>query len=240
MWARVTLGKHPEPSFRLPPAMQLFSFLTGTKPPLIQRSIDWLGEMLETSERMFAAATGALLDNEPLRLDLGALDDEVNAHEGRVRRAVLEHMISDPRVETSFSLLLVSIVQDAERCGDLAKSIAKVAALASAPRMGRHVDALRPVRDRVRAAYPRARRAFLAGDAALARTVMDEHTRTKADVAAILQALASADDVSSNEATVLATSTRMIGRTSSHLSNIISAVALPFDQVRNAPTWTAE
>ena len=219
--------------------MQLFSFLTGAKPPLIQRSIDWLDEMLETAERMFAAATGLLLDNEALRLDLAALDDSVNENESRVRRAVLEHMVSDPRVETSFSLLLVSIVQDAERCGDLAKSIAKMAELADAPRMGDHVAALRPVRDRVLAAYPRARRAFLDGDAALARAVMEEHTQTKADVADLLRAFASTDRLSANGATVLATGTRMIGRTSSHLSNIISAVALPFDQVRNAPTWGA-
>ena len=66
---------------------------------------------------------------------------------------------------------------------------------------------------------------------------MDEHLQTKADVAAFLTSLAQADDTTVNEAVVLSVGSRMIGRTSSHLSNIISAVALPFDQVRNAPTW---
>jgi hypothetical protein len=69
---------------------------------------------------------------------------------------------------------------------------------------------------------------------------MEEHTQTKADIGAYLAELASADDLTSNEAVVLAISARMIGRTSSHLSNIISAVALPFDQVRNAPSWDSE
>jgi hypothetical protein len=36
---------------------------------------------------------------------------------------------------------------------------------------------------------------------------------------------------------VLAVSSRMIGRVSSHLSNIISSVAMPFDQIRRSPTW---
>lgn len=228
------------PSFPGPPfPVQLFSFLFGTKPPLIDRSLRRIGEMLDVSAQMFAASTGYLLDNEPVEVDLSELDDRVNEGEAFVRRAVLEHMVSDPKVETSFSLLLVSIVQDAERCGDLAKSLAKAAELATSPRMGDHVEALRPIRDRVRDMYPRTRRAFVEGDAAAARTVMEEHLQTKDDVAAFLATLA-ASDAPTNEAVVLSVGSRMIGRTSSHLSNIISAVALPFDQVRNAPTWDAD
>ena len=217
--------------------MNFFSFLTGSRPPLVDRALTNLGAMLDTSEAMFAAATNLLLDNEALHVDLSAMDETINEGEMAVRRAVLEHMVADPKVETAFSLLLVSIVQDAERCGDLAKSIAKVSDLAAAPRMGRHVDALRPIRDRVQATFPRVRRSFIVGDAGVGRTIMEEHDQTKSDVAAFLQDIASADDVTSNEAVVLAVGARMIGRTSSHLSNIVSAVALPFDQVRNSPTW---
>ena len=220
--------------------MQFFSFITGAKPPLIERSLRDLGAMLDTSAQMFEASTNCLLDNEPVTVDLSALDDVVNDHEQAIRRAVLEHIAVDSRAETSLSLLLVSIVQDAERCGDLAKSIAKASNLADAPRMGRHVEALRPVRDRVQGTFPRVREAFLRGDTRVARAVMVEHDRTKADVAGFLDELAAAGDVTPNLAVVLAVSSRMIGRVSSHLSNIISAVALPFDQVRNAPTWDTE
>ena len=220
--------------------MQFFSFITGAKPPLIERSLRDLGAMLDTSARMFEASTTCLLDNEPVTVDLSALDDEVNDHEQAIRRAVLEHIAVDSRAETSLSLLLVSIVQDAERCGDLAKSIAKASNLADAPRMGRHVEALRPIRDRVQETFPRVREAFIRGDARVARAVMVEHDQTKAEVADFLEGLAAADDVTPNLAVVLAVSSRMIGRVSSHLSNIISAVALPFDQVRNAPTWDTD
>ncbi len=220
--------------------MQFFSFLTGAKPPLIEKSLQRFGAMLDTSAEMFAAATDCLLDNQSIQVDLSALDEEINKGEQVIRRAVLEHIVSDPHVETSFSLLLVSIVQDAERCGDLAKSIAKASELAATPRMGRHVEALRPIRDRVQSAFPRTRRAFVDGDRQAARTVMEEHDRTKTDVADFLRELASDADMSPNAAVVLAVGSRMIGRTSSHLSNIISAVALPFDQVRNSPTWDTD
>ena len=217
--------------------MNLFNFLTGSRPPLVEQSMTDLGVMLDTADSMFAAATNSLLDNEPLHVDLSTQDDIINDREQTIRRSVLEHILADPRAELSLSLLLVSIVQDAERLGDLAKSIAKAADLASSPRMGRHVEALREIRDRVQSAFPRVRRSFIVGDAKVGRVVMDEHAQTKIDVGDFLQRLAEADDLTSNEAVVLSISARMIGRTSSHLSNIVSAVALPFDQVRNAPNW---
>ena len=219
--------------------MQFFRFLTGARPPLIDRAVRELASMLDTSADMFAAASGCLLDNEPLAVDLAALDGRVNDGEQAVRRAVLEHVVVAPQDETSFSLLLVSVVQDAERCGDLAKTLAKVSELADRPRMGPHVQALSAIRDRVQAAFPRARRAFVDGDAAEARALMDEHARTKAEVADLIRQLTSAPDLSPNASAVLAMSARIVGRVSSHLSNVISAVALPFDQVRNAPTWGA-
>ncbi len=217
--------------------MQLFSFLTGAKPPLITQSLRGLADMLDTASTMFAAATAVLLDNEALEMDLSALDAQINARERQIRRAVSDHVSADPRDQMALSLVLVSIVQDAERCGDLAKSLAKTADLSDHPRMGPHVEALRPIRDRVQQTFPRVRAAFLTSDTEAARAVMEENDRTKAETGAYLQRLAAAPDLSPNLAVVLAVGSRMIGRTGSHLSNIISSVALPYDQIRRSPTW---
>lgn len=214
--------------------MAFFSFLTGARPALIDLSVRQLLTMLDTASDMFGSATALLLDNEPLTLDLSERDQGINASESAIRRSVLEHVSVAPQEELSFSLILVSIVQEAERCGDLAKNIASVADLADAPRMGDHVEVLRVIRDRVADMFPRVRSAFERDDDTVARAVMDEHTQTKRDVADYLRRLASADDLTANQAVVLATSSRMIGRTSSHLSNIISGVALPFDELRNS------
>ena len=217
--------------------MKLFNFLSASRPPLVEQSLADLATMIERAERMFGAATSYLLDNEPLPFDLSEADNEINDLEQKIRRAVLEHMAVAPQDETSLTLLILSIVQDAERCGDLAKSIGKAAALADGPRMGPHVDALRPLRDRVLAAFAKARAGFESASADDARAVMEAHDTIKADGAAYLQALSTADDLTTNRAVVLAIASRMILRTSSHLSNIISTVALPFDQIRRSPTW---
>ena len=164
--------------------MNLFNFLTGSRPPLVEQSMTDLGVMLDTADSMFAAATNSLLDNEPLHVDLSTQDDIINEREQTIRRSVLEHILADPRAELSLSLLLVSIVQDAERLGDLAKSIAKAADLASSPRMGRHVEALREIRDRVQSAFPRVRRSFIVGDAK-----QSVYRFRRADIAAFFRAV---------------------------------------------------
>ena len=212
--------------------MKLFNFLTDTKPPLITQSVNDLVAMVDRAGQMFALATGHLLDNDALVVDLHEMDEDVNTRERLIRKAVLEHVAVNPQLELSFSLLMVSIVQDAERMGDLSKSLARAASLADAPRMGGHVGTLSEIRDRVQALFPLVHAAFVAGDHEGAHRVMDTHEDVKAAVGQFLERLSRADDVSANEALVLGIGARMIGRVSSHLSNIISAVALPFDQVR--------
>lgn len=193
--------------------------------------------MLEQSGEMFRAATAHLLDNQALHVDLSEADAEVNLLERGVRRAVLEHVVVNPRDELSLSLLLLSVVQDAERIGDLAKSLAKAAGLARSQREGPHVQALREIRDDVLALFPKARTAFADADSAGARAVMNAHGDIKRRVAEYIQRLAGADDLPVDLAVTLAVSARMVGRVSGHLSNVVSTIALPFDQIRRSPTW---
>ncbi len=212
--------------------MGFFAFFTGQRPPLIRRAVSSLDTMLRVSGEMLEAATACLLDNEALKMDLSARDREVNEQEQAVRRLVLEHLAVDPERERSLSLILVSAVQEAERIGDLAKSLSQAATLAERPRLGERVRPLRDLRDRIAAMIELTRRGFIQGDADAAQRVTDEHRRVKAEVGDYLAALARADDVTANEAVVFAISARMLGRVSSHLSNIVSSVLVPFDQIR--------
>jgi phosphate uptake regulator len=216
--------------------LDAFSSDTPTS-PLVRQCLDDLGGMFDTTERMFRAATATLLDNEPLDLDLSALDATVNAREQSIRRAMLHHVSIDPKSDLLLSLTLLIVVQEAERIGDLSKSLAKASAMAMAPRVGPAVHPLRQVRARVLDLFPDVRRGFLEADTEAARRVMDHHSTVKEDVAAFLALMAQGEAADTNRAVVLAIGARMIGRVSSHLSNIASSVVLPFDQVRRSPTW---
>lgn len=220
--------------------MGIFDFFKGTPPTLVGEAFGDVTAMLEAGRDMFAAATAHLLDNEILDTDLGALDDAIKQREQRVRRLVLEHLTVDPNRELVLSLKLISIVHEAERIGDLAQGLRRVAAMAHKPRLGRHVEPLRALRGRILEMFDRTLKGFVAGDEAAARRLIRFHEETKGGLTAFLAELADADDLSTNEGVVYAMGARMMSRVSSHLANIASTVACPFDQIRSSPTWPEE
>lgn len=218
--------------------MGFLDFFRDEHPPLVGRAFEDICTMLAVGEEMFAAATAYLLDNEILDVDLKALDEKINQREHDLRRVVLEHLTVDPNRELVFSLKLLSIVHEAERIGDIAKSLAKTGKLATKPRMGPLVMPLRDIRDRVMQMFLLARKGFVQSNEVAARELMKEHERLKDDVTQIINDLAARDGLTSNEAIVYALAVRLMSRVSSHLANIASTVVSPFDRIRSAPTWS--
>jgi phosphate uptake regulator len=220
--------------------MGFFRMLSGGQPPLVRQAFADVKVMLSNGHEMFAAATAFLLDNEILDTDLSGLDVEINRREQDLRRAVLQHLTVDPGTELLFCLKMISIVHEAERIGDLAKSLAKVAHLARMPRMGPLVLPLRDMRDRILAMFELTQKGFVEGEVEAARELMRRHGVIKDDTTRYLKDLAEREDITPNEAVTYALSVRLLSRVSSHLANIASTVASPFDQIRQSPTWSEE
>ena len=217
--------------------MGLFSLFDSEQPHLVQQAVNDVAEMLVTSREMFEASTAFLLDNEELTLNLGAQDEFINDNEQSVRRAVLEHLAFDPQKDMVFCLVLLSIVHEGERAGDLCKSLARVARLAHEPRIGDHVAQLRTLRDKILVLFTSTHEAFVDGSTEKAKEIMEGSNGNKQFVKDFLKELATNTSISANEGIVYALSARMLGRVNSHLSNIASSVVLPFDQMRRSPTW---
>ena len=217
--------------------MGFFSLFLGDQPALVKAAFEDVKLMLKNGHEMFAAATAHLLDNEILDIDLKALDDEINEREQHLRRTVLEHLTVEPSRELVFSLKLISIVHEAERIGDLAKTLSKTGDLALQPRLGPDVEPLREIRNRILRLFEQVRDGFTKEDESVAEQMMRGHDRLKSDITSFLKDLAFREDITPNEAVVYALSARMMSRVSSHLSNIASTVVCPFDQIRRSPSW---
>jgi len=215
-----------------------FDRFRQSRPPLIRQAFDDVHLMLNVTHRMFVEATAALLENEILQLDLRAEDEIVNRKEREIRRAVYEHLSRHPHQELELSLTLLCIIQDVERIGDMAKSFAETSELAHKTRISPQVLPLRAHRDRIGEMFSWTRESFARKDEQEARRAMEAHTGVKRGLSAYVSELADRPDVLPNEAVVLALAARLLSRTSSHLSNIASSVALPFDLLRCSPTWT--
>ena len=212
--------------------MAFFDWFTGERPVLVQRTFEDIVDMVDRGQAMFLAATGLLLDNEILDVDLEAMDASINHREQHCRSTALEYISTSPGNQLIHVLKLLSIVQEAERIGDLSKSLGGLADMADKPRLGPYVAPLRDIRTRVASFFDLTLKAFRNDDIARAEEVLRNHQAVKDDVYAYLERISSETDISVNEAVVYALAARMLGRTSSHLANIASTVVFPFEQIR--------
>lgn len=212
----------------------MFDRLFGSKTPsvLIESAFDDVSTMLRQSARMLDMALEALLDNKPLEVDLDHMDDTVDESERMVRRSVLEHLAFKPRQDLVASLILVSMVQDAERIGDFARGVAELVPLARSRREGPFADRLRAAADRLRPLFELCESGFRDDDADKARGVMQTAAQVKTELMALNEDVA-ASDLSADMAVVYSGAARILRRIGSHLSNIASTVVQPYDRIRH-------
>ena len=188
--------------------------------------------ILETSRTMWVAATGHLLFNEPLVVDLVATDAVVDEKEREIRRIIRKHVVEAPRSEIQLSLAVVSVVQDGERIGDLSKSLGNLGSHLSKPLISPHSFVLRSAREQITEMFAGTLAGFVDGNVEEGDKVMVMNESVKSELRSFGRDIAGARDVRVDEAVVLATAAIMMGRVSSHLSNIASTVVLPFEEIR--------
>jgi phosphate transport system protein len=212
----------------------VFEKIFGKAPTstLVEAAFRDISEMLQQSARMLDHALDSLLDNAPLEVDLDAMDDPVDEGERMVRRTILEHLAVNPQQDLVASLILASMVQDAERIGDFARGLGELLPLARRPRQGVFVERLRAAADRLRPLFEICDQAFREDDPEKAGEVM----RTASELKVVLidyTAEVAASELSADMAVVYAAAARILRRIGAHLSNIASSVVQPYDRIRH-------
>lgn len=207
-------------------------FGSDARSTLIDAAFRDIASMLEQSEKMLELALASMLDNEPLEVDLDSMDDSVDEGERMVRRSVLEHLSINPTSHLVPSLVLVSMVQDAERIGDFARGIGELVPLAESPREGEFRDELREMADGLKPLFRLCSDGFRDDNSSKSRQVMVAASALKARHMDYTVRLA-ASDLSADMAVVYSGSARILRRIAAHLSNIASSVVQPFDQIRH-------
>jgi phosphate uptake regulator len=212
----------------------MFERMFGTpgRSTLIDAAFRDISEMLQRSAKMLDLALGALLDNRDLEVDLDTMDDAVDEGERMVRRSVLEHLSVNPQQDLVASLVLVSMVQDAERIGDFARGISELVPLAGGPRGGPFADRLRETAGRLRPLFALTEQAFVGDDPEKARRVMATYSQLKGELLGFAAEVAGSD-LGADMAVVYSGAARSLRRVGAHLSNIASSVVQPYDRIRH-------
>ncbi len=197
-------------------------------------------EMLDITQEMFLKAKEVLrnTDTNQLDIDINDEDHKVNKYQREVRKDVFNHLVMSGVAELSSGLVLVSIVIDLERIGDLTKNIVEIAQAHPLKLIGgKFEDELARIESAVEENFALTIKCFKESDEELGRKIVTEYKWVSKSCDSILVSLMKKEDPSldSGTAVSMALYLRALKRINSHLRNVASSVVNPFHRIGYKP-----
>jgi phosphate uptake regulator len=206
------------------------------KDTLMDRAYQRSFQMLDITREMFIEAQISLRQTEDnqVEIDIYDRDLEVNKYEREVRRHVFNHLVVGGTEKLPSGLILVSIIIDIERIGDLTKNMIELA-LNHPGRLngGEFEEDLKRIEDAVEDCFIRTRNCFESSTEETAKQLLDEYSWVNGLCDKMLYSLVQKKDpdIRPGDAVSLALYTRWLKRINSHLRNIVTSVVNPFDRI---------
>ncbi len=203
---------------------------------LLQQAFERSQEMLEVDREMFLAASSSLREHDDSRIniDIYAKDQLINAYEREVRRKVFTHLTVSTDRNLHAGLVLVSVVIDIERIGDLTKNIVDLALHHPGKlECGDLEQSVSRIETTVKTMFSLLIEALPGNDEDKAREVMSEHWWIARRADEIVNHLVenSEPTLTCSESVSTVLFVRFLKRTSAHLMNIASSLVNPFDRI---------
>ncbi|HKK70390.1 MAG TPA: PhoU domain-containing protein [Candidatus Krumholzibacteria bacterium] len=203
---------------------------------LLAPAVEITDESLVLAGRFTEQVSGGLLLGEPVELDVMATDQQINAAEIEVRRMVFEHLVMQPSVDLTTSVILLSTIGDVERIGDYAKNIDQLRPrLRGAWPTGGGFDHLVMYRGELLSLFDDTIETIRKGDVDLGTQVMDRQHGLGRRCEDLVDGFCRDEKVLGCNAVVGSLTARYFKRISAHLSNLASGVVNPIDRIGFEP-----
>jgi len=190
--------------------------------------------MLNDTEEMFRQVCRKLLEGKSeanLKDRIYKIDREVNRLEKEIRKRIITHLSIQGNVDVPMSLILMSVVKDAERIGDYAKNLFEVTELLTQPLDKKIFEDLFDGMDKaILQEFSETRAAFIESDKKTARSVLDIERKIVLKCDEAIEKLAKSS-YSINVAVCLTLLARYFKRIAAHLANISSSVVMPIQEL---------
>lgn len=186
--------------------------------------------MLDDTQKMFSAVCKELIHNQEqpdLKEKLYSIDRKVNTLEKEIRKRIIEHLTIQPSVDVSTSLILMSVVKDAERLGDYCKNLFEVSNLLDNPiDKNKYQELFNSIDVEILDLFEHTKQAFIESDEEKAAESWDSKKEIAQRCERIIEKVAKSN-LSVNEAVCFVLMARHFKRLASHLTNIATSVILP-------------
>ena len=206
----------------------LISFWKGKD--FLTKVLEDFKKMLDDTKYMFESVCRTLIEGKAdpgLKEKTYEVDKKVNLLEKEIRKRIVEHLSIQPSADVPVSLVLMSVVKDAERIGDYCKNLLEVISLLKKPLERRRFEELFDRLDeKILEEFEKTQKAFIESDEALAREILYLEREVTKDCDNIVKKLATSD-FSTNKAVCLTLLARYFKRIAAHLANIATSVILP-------------
>ncbi len=196
--------------------------------------LEQFGSMLNDSEAMYRSVRNRLLNNgEELGLKerIYELDKKVNLLQKDIRKRIVGHLTLQPSVDLPASLLLMSVVKDAERLGDYCKNLYYVSKLLEKPiDKSKFSQFFENMDEEILTLFATTKEAFIESDEAKANLSWQYERKIAKKCDSIVEKL-SKSNLSVNEAVCFTLISRYFKRLTAHLTNIATSVILPISDL---------
>lgn len=186
--------------------------------------------MLGDTRTMFESVCRGLIEGKVdpgLKDKIYELDKKVNLLEKEIRKRVVEHLSIQPSVDVPMSLVLMSVVKDAERVGDYCKNIFEIIALLNKPlRKEAFEELFDGIDGQILDVFRKTQKAFIESDEKAAKEILYLEMGIVRNCDEIVRKI-SKSSLPTNEAVCLTLLARYFKRVAAHLANIGSSVILP-------------
>lgn len=196
--------------------------------------LEEFGKMLEDSRAMFYDVCQNLLENKTID-GLGdkiyKIDKKINLFEKDIRKRIIAHLSIRPSVDVPMSLLMMSVVKDAERLGDYAKNLFQISRIINSPiDKAIFMKYFDDMDKKIIRMFDDTKQAFIESNEEVAKSIWqtERHVVKKCD--RIIEDIAKSD-FKADKAVAFTLIARYFKRIASHLTNIATSVILPVSEL---------
>ncbi len=201
-----------------------------TKAPLLEKAYNNAWGMHKRAKEMFEESAKCLIGCDiSVAKRLSLEDKRINKYEKKIRREVMEYLAVTSAPNLNASLVLISIVIDYERIGDLCKNIAQLCIEYPADfTEEQYVKDINAIKANISNLFDLTLIAIEQSDSEKAKEAIGIHDRVKEIHNRIIQRLNEDEKISTTNAISYALLTGYFRRINAHLANICTGVLYPF------------
>lgn len=199
--------------------------------PLLSQMVSEMEQMLSEAVNMYRPIADVLTGKRELSSTIHDMiyetDRKINHLERKVRKQLLEHLVVSPGSDVPISLILMSIIKDAERIGDICKNIYEVAEeLEGTLDGGKYEERFGNILWETEALFEPTVQAFRTSDKKLGHEVVEKSRHLAKECDTVIAELVK-DCLSCRQAVLFTLLARYLKRACCHLSNIATSVVMP-------------